>query len=585
MPARTASWARRHVVLLALSSAALAALLAWFQRPAPAPKVLRTVRLTHFGRTETYSVLVSDGLQVYLEERTGGRYGVARVPVEGGEPAELATPFPNTVLMDISPDRSELLVLRRTGTADEGSLWALPTSGGSPRPVGNLVVDEAAWCPDGQRIVYVLGSDLYLAKVDGSGSRKIASVTGRPHRARWSPDGRVVRFTIEDLTTHYYSLWEISGEGRNLHRLLAGWRGKEAPTTWDDGESGAAWTPDGKYFIFESKRANVCSIWAIREKRSFLSWRPGAPMLITTTDSYLNDVTPARNGKRLFFAGSRYDFELDRYESRLRQFVPYLGGVPVHWGLGFSRDREWVAYTIEPGGVLWRSRVGGTERLQLTFPPMAAGSPRWSPDGKSIAFAAGESRTRVYSVASDGGSPKPLTPERYLANDPEWSPDGSSLLFSVRSPSVGSDRWSIYRLDFTTHEVNQVPGSEGLRAPAYSPDGKEMVAVGTDGRRLMLFDVQSERWVELARGTWFNVPPYWSRDGKYVYAQDLAGVDQPVVRVRVSNRKVEIVATRKQFARSDVKAYSLAGLMPDGSPLVSIILGHDDIYALDVDFP
>jgi len=101
----------------------------------------------------------------------------------------------------------------------------------------------------------------------------------------------------------------------------------------------------------------------------------------------------------------------------------------------------------------------------------------------------------------------------------------------------------------------------------------------------MLFDVQSARWTELARGTWFYVPPYWSRDGRYVYVQDLAGVDQPIFRVRISDHKTEVLTTRKQFTRADAAAYSLTGLTPDGSPLASLQRSPGDIYALDVDFP
>jgi hypothetical protein len=78
---------------------------------------------------------------------------------------------------------------------------------------------------------------------------------------------------------------------------------------------------------------------------------------------------------------------------------------------------------------------------------------------------------------------------------------------------------------------------------------------------------------------------YWSCDSKYVYGQHFRGTEQPVFRVRVSDRKLEVVATRKQFARADVMAFGLSGLTPDGSPLVSLLRSEDDIYAVDVDFP
>ena len=578
----------RKVKLAAAPLMAAAALLVWFLRPAPAPRALRTLQLTHFGRADG-AVLASDGRELYFGERTGGTRGIARVPVDGGEATLIATPFPNTTLYDISPDGSELLVGGGRSEEDESPLWALPMSGGAPRRLGNAIGHDAAWSRDGQRMVYVSGFDLYLAKPDGSESRKLVTVDGWPHSPRWSPDGRVLRFALEEPATHYYSLWEVSGDGRNLHRLLAPWRGIPLAAA----ESGD-WTPDGKYFVFRAAGANTASVWAIREGGGALHRPPSAPMLLTTTDLSLWSLLAARDGKRIFLeeVRSHSDRELQGYDSRLKQFVPYLGGVPARW-VSFSPDGQWVGYYKDvktSAAGLWRSRLDGSERLQLTFPPMVAWQSRWSPDGKLIAFAGayGVDYRRIYLVPSDGGKPEPVTPERYRADDPEWSPDGSALLFSVRTPGGTTGSWNICRLDLKTRHITQLPGSQGLRAPAYSPDGKYVAAIAWGSGRMALFDVHSQRWTRLTKGNLANTSTwsYWSRDSKYVYGQELAdSADEPVFRVRISDRKVEVVATRKQFTRADVKAFSLTGLTPDGSPLVSLMRSEDEIYALDVDFP
>ena len=65
--------------------------------------------------------------------------------------------------------------------------------------------------------------------------------------------------------------------------------------------------------------------------------------------------------------------------------MPFFSGISAE-GLDFSKDGQWVTYTSYPDGSLWCSKLDGTERLQLTFPPMRALLPRWSPDRKQIAF-------------------------------------------------------------------------------------------------------------------------------------------------------------------------------------------------------
>jgi Tol biopolymer transport system component/DNA-binding winged helix-turn-helix (wHTH) protein len=582
-PTRGALWNRRNAVLV--PAALVAALLLWYLRPVPTPKVLRTVELTHFGRVVAWNSLASDGRVLYFQQSTGGCFGIERVPAEGGEATPVATPFPNTRLLDISPDGLELLAGSSSG--GEMPLWALPTAGGSPRRLGRVIAHDAAWSPDGQRMIYASGADLYLAKADGSESRKVITTAGWPRVPRWSPDGRILRFTLEDAGSHTLSLWEASVDGRNVHPLLPGWR--TPPHHWGEGESGGEWTPDGKYFIFRSDRNDHTSLWAMREKPHFYQRSSSAPVLLATTNLTLLYPLIARNGKRIFFPGSRSrrDRELDRYDAQLGQFVPYLGGLPARW-VSYSPDGKWVVYgqdvsTAASG--LWRSRVDGSDRQQLTF-GMAAWLPRWSPDGKRIAFAGWEpgGETRIYLLPSDGGTPEPVTPQ---GEDPAWSPGGNSLLFAVVTPGVMMDTWRIFRVDLRTRHITPFPGSVGLRAPVYSPDGKHVAAIAWGGG-LMLFDVHSQRWTHLTEGSFLNTSAwsYWSRDSKYIYGQDvLAGADQPVFRVRISDRKVEVVATRQQFARTDVKEYSLTGLTPDGSPLVSMIRSEDEIYAVDVDLP
>src|SRR4029077_2788561 len=123
---------------------------------------------------------------------------------------------------------------------------------------------------------------------------------------------------------------------------------------------------------------------------------------------------PSRDGRRLFVVGEQPRAELLRYDARSGQFTPFLSGISAG-ELDFSRDGQFVVYVTYPEGVLWRSRADGSERRQLTYPPLVVSLPRWSPDGKRFAFAAAasaDSQLKVFVMSADGGTPQELLPDQ-----------------------------------------------------------------------------------------------------------------------------------------------------------------------------
>jgi Tol biopolymer transport system component len=124
------------------------------------------------------------------------------------------------------------------------------------------------------------------------------------------------------------------------------------------------------------------------------------------TNGQLSSLAPvfSPDGRTLFVIGQQLRGELEAFDARVGQFVPYLGGISADF-VDFSRDGKWVAFVSYPEGTLWRSRVDGSERLQLTVAPMEATVPRRSPDGSQIAFyvIAGTKQQRLYLIGADGG--------------------------------------------------------------------------------------------------------------------------------------------------------------------------------------
>jgi len=304
--------------------------------------VLTYTQLTNDGRAKA-SPIVTDGTRLYFPEVAGGAGALAQVSTSGGETALVPTSFPNVVLWDIAPGHSQLLVSSAIGGQLELSLWTLPLPAGTPRRLGEVVGHDASWSPDQQQIVYAHGTDLYTAKNDGTDARKLATVSGLLFWPRWSPNGKIVRFTVMDRGAS--SIWEVGADGNNLHRLLEGWNTPAA-------ECCGNWTADGNYYIFQSTRNGAANVWALRQSAGILRKRLGDPVLLTTGPINYFSPVPGLDGKKLFVIGDQPRGELMRYDMKTGQFVPYLSGISAQ-GVSFSSDGNWVAYVTFPQGTLF----------------------------------------------------------------------------------------------------------------------------------------------------------------------------------------------------------------------------------------
>jgi serine/threonine protein kinase/Tol biopolymer transport system component len=584
-------WLRTRISFLtagAVFLTAMAAVLALALMPAPAPRVAQIDRLTRSGRAWWAQRILTDGARFYFVERVGGRQLLASAPVDGGDPVLIPTPFLETVnLRDISPDHTKLLLAFDDREAKDTALWIIPVAGGSPRRLG-ILSSDAGWLPDGRRIIFTHGYDIYSANEDGSDARKLSTVNGRPWGFHWSPDHRVLRFTVENPETSAVTIWEASADGTHAHP----WSAVRTPPQpgWLQGEAGGVWTPDGKYFVYRSMRGASAGLWAIREQSGLLGRFNNKPFLLYTFPGGMAYLSPivSSDGKRIVFVAEQESRELMRYDRSSQRSVPYLGGIPARM-VDSSRDDQWAVYYSNDYR-LWRSRVDGSDRLQLTFSPLSAGPARWSPDGRSIAFRGDLSSVnfRIYLISPQGGTPKVISPGEFTrASTPCWAPDGRSLIFGEMPPlqySVQRPEHPMQRIDMQTGEVAALPGSEGLNAQGFSPEGQNIVAFAQNDSRLVVFNLASSRVTELARGKDFYAA-FWSRDGKYIYFQDLgAGSEQPVYRIRFSDHKIETIAGLSQFGSTDAMAFSFAGLTSDDSPLASVIHNRGDIYALNVEF-
>ncbi|MBV8073298.1 MAG: PD40 domain-containing protein [Acidobacteriaceae bacterium] len=446
----------------------------------------------------------------------------------------------------------------------------------------------AAWSADGRELIYESGNKLHIALSDGTYVRELKGIPNLTSRSPWgisdvcwSPDGKKVRFTwwpgLEEevagleapASAHTSVIWELSIDGRSAHLLLPSWHHAQCCGTW---------TSDGRYFVFNSEG----NLWAIREKTSFFEKNMSQPVQLTSGPMVFRSAVASPDDKRLFAAGWQPRSELLRYDPTSRNFSSYLEGIQAE-GLDFSRDGKWIAYDQYPEGTLWRATADGSERQQLTFPPLKALWPRWSPDQKYIAFTGLQhGASRIYVMPSGGGNPRQVTHGESGGDgdiDPTWFPDGSSLVFGA--VEVGNQ--SVVReVNLSTGKVSPITGSEGLGWPRVSPDGRFLLVVSSTPKlKLMLFDMQIHKASDIATAD-IGVPS-WSLDGEYAYF-DTQGRDPAFFRMRIRDRKLERIVGLKDIRRTAANL-SWTGVAPDGSLLIQHNAGSAELYALDWETP
>jgi len=541
---------------------------------APPERVLSFAQLTSDGQAKL-GPLLTDGSRIYFSEVLPSGWVLAQVSARGGQTISLSTSLSDPKPVDISPDRTELLVLSVKGPMAKElggmELWIVPVGGGSARPVGNVLARDAAWGADGETILYSDGHEIRLVNKDGSNRRTLLTLTGYPGYFRWSPDRQRLRFSMTDRHMGVSaSLWEVAANGSGLHRLL--------PELKNPSVCCGDWTSHGEDFIFQASSAGRTDLWEMRGGHDFFRASQG-PVRLTAGPMNFSQAAGSPS-REVFAIGSLPRAELVKYEPQSGEYAPYLSGISAE-GVDSSRDGRRVAYTSFPDGALWRCNSAGGERLQLTFPPMRALMPRWSADGKQIAFIGsveGNHWTN-YLISAEGGVAQQLVNGDEQFADPTWAPDGKSIVFGPWKDGEGR---GIYVFELGTKELSAVPESKELWSPRISPDGRYIAAMTRSESKIMLFDKMTKKWEPIAN--LYSGYPSWSQDGKFLYFQDWsngAGLPSRIVRVRISDRKLETVLDLKRVDRLPIASLmGWTGLAPDGSILLARNISAQEIYSL-----
>jgi Tol biopolymer transport system component len=538
------------------------------------PLVTEYTQLTRspiiFPPTPSPVPLVADSSRLYFNDFSLGTLGVLQLAQAGGEAVRFDTSLHDPEFLfnptSMTPDKSGLLMHGfLPGQESTPDMIVFPIVGGSPRLLGKGA--GGTYSVDGSRIAFTHGSDeIFVANSDMSDTRKILTAPAKVYWIEFSPDGKRIRYFVSGEKR---GIWEASVEGDDPHVLLPNW------TSID--HCCGSWTPDGRYYVFQAVHENRSRIWAIRESPG-TDGESSEPVQITSGALDFRRPTIAPDGKTIHAVGWQLRGEIVRYDATVERFVPIPGfeSVSGEW-FSYSSNGDSVAYVSYPSADLWRSDSDGGGRVQVTFPPMQTSQPRWSPDGRYIAFSGklADQPWQVYIVSTAGGSPQPVTQDEVFEGSPTWSPDSTSLAFS----RAGEQTIQLY--DVETGAVTALPDSDGLVFPDWSPDGHQIAAYSEGS--LVVLDVESGQRNSIVGPDMPLEGFYWDSDSQHLYLIDpfWKGFDRSIHRINIDSKVSETVLKIGNI-RSAWGVWNMwIGIAPDGEPMLLRDLSIHHIYALD----
>ena len=428
--------------------------------PAAAWKI---IPLTSFAGPKGNPAFSPDGRQVAFTWTGAGNdnFDIYVKLIGEGTPLRLTTNAGRDTSPSWSPDGRHIAFIRY---APEGnSLMTVPSLGGAERKLASLTSTagaylSTAWSMDGKELAFT-DSDLpngpmsiFLIFLETGERRRLTTAppqSGGDFLPRFSPDGQWVAFTRSHRTAvnDIYIVPAAGGEPRPVTR-----DGREI------GTSGLDWTADGREIIFSSERGS--GLFRIPITGGTREQLPGIG-----EDSY--DPAISRRGGYLAYVFHKLDDNIWRApgpNAAKRDSPPtqLIASTRREGSPRYSPDGKRIAFASDRSGniEIWTCDAESGNPAQLTrFNQGQSDSPRWSPDGQHIAFDARPTdNSDIYVVGADGGPPRRLTTEPSADIMPVWSADGRFVYF-------GSDRggdWQIWRMPAGGGEAAQVTKGGGF---------------------------------------------------------------------------------------------------------------------------
>ncbi|HEX8924791.1 MAG TPA: DPP IV N-terminal domain-containing protein, partial [Terriglobales bacterium] len=255
----------------------------------------------------------------------------------------------------------------------------------------------------------------------------------------------------------------------------------------------------------------------------------------------------SRQGNHLAYAQSSASWSIMRVSLAAKETVTRLwSSTQEDSAPRFSPDGKRIAFQSWRSGTqeIWVAQADGSGPEKLTsFEASLTGSPDWSPDGKQIAFdSRPDGRSHIYVITVEGGKPQPMTQGDNNDIVPSWSRDGRWIYF-------GSNRggaWQIWKVAGTGGEPVQVTHQGGF-VGAESFDGKWLYFAKADEAGLWRMPTsggEETKVLDQPRASYWG---YWTVGREGVYYLNMQTTPPQIELLPTTGGRPARVYTMKRF--------------------------------------
>ncbi|MDQ6759781.1 MAG: DPP IV N-terminal domain-containing protein, partial [Acidobacteriota bacterium] len=452
--------------------------------------------LTTYSGIEQDPALSPDGKQVAFSWNgpKQDNFDIYVQQVAGGQALRLTTDTGNDMLPTWSPDGETIAFVRVDGT--RSAIYSVPALGGLehklfefqqgyriPAPNPGNPSSHLSWSPDGRMLAFVgLRNDqvreIWMLEL---GTREARRISTPPQG--WQGDG-LPAFSPDGKVLAYVRRRDIFSRAIIFQSLGHAGSPEGSPREMTDYTriiGTLAWLPNGRSLAVGLNSEVWSTIWR---------FTPGKGFVALGLNSGI-DPSVAMKGQRLAYTSFTTDRNIYRLDGPGSSEVgrPFeschvtklIDSTVTEGDVMVSRDGTRLAFTAPRTGSreLFVANADGSNQEALTsMGPTYIGSPRWSPDGRWIAYDRYEQgHSVIYAIRSDGGEPRRLTNPNGSDTRPSWSVDGKWVYFSSnRGGQVG-----IWKIAWSNPEKAVQVTTDGGTTAFESSDGKELIYRNASG--------------------------------------------------------------------------------------------------------